>query len=65
MSAYEVRRFDELEEVPVKRAGINWRPIRRPLGITAFGINAYTGHEGEHVVECTTRVSSGTKRSTS
>ena len=51
MSAYEVRRFDELEDVPVKRAGINWRPIRRPLGITAFGINAYTGNEGEHVVE--------------
>lgn len=51
MSAYEVRRFDELDEVPVKRAGINWRPIRRPLGITAFGINAYTGNDGEHVVE--------------
>jgi tetratricopeptide (TPR) repeat protein len=51
MSAYEVRRIDELEEIPVKRAGITWRPIRRALGITAFGINAYTGKEGEHVVE--------------
>jgi tetratricopeptide (TPR) repeat protein len=51
MSAYEVRRIDELEEVPVARAGIVWRPIRRPLGITAFGINAYVGNEGEHVVE--------------
>lgn len=51
MSAYEVRRIDELDEVPVARAGIVWRPIRRPLGITAFGINAYMGKEGEHVVE--------------
>ncbi len=51
MSAYEVRRIDELDEVPVARAGIVWRPIRRPLGITAFGINAYMGNEGEHVVE--------------
>jgi quercetin dioxygenase-like cupin family protein len=51
MSSYEVRRIDELDEIPVKRAGINWRPIRRPLGITAFGINAYVGKEGEHVVE--------------
>ena len=51
MSAYEVKRIDELDEVPVARAGIVWRPIRRPLGITAFGINAYMGKEGEHVVE--------------
>lgn len=51
MSAYEVRRIDELEEIPVAGAGINWRPIRRPLGIRAFGINAYTGDEGAHVVE--------------
>src|SRR4029453_9800325 len=51
MSAYEVRRIDELDEGPVARAGIVWRPIRRPLGITAFGINAYMGKEGEHVVE--------------
>ena len=28
-----------------------WRPVRRKLGITAFGINAYTGEPGENVVE--------------
>jgi mannose-6-phosphate isomerase-like protein (cupin superfamily) len=49
MSAYEVRRIDELESIAV--AGVNWRPIRRALGIRAYGINAYTGNEGEHVVE--------------
>ena len=51
MSAYEVRRIDDLEKIPIPGADINWRPIRRPLGIRAFGINAYTGDEGEHVVE--------------
>ena len=51
MSAYEVRRIDDLDEVPVEGAGITWRPIRRSLGIRAFGINAYTGDEGKHVVE--------------
>ena len=49
MNAYEVRRLDELDSITV--AGVNWRPIRRELGIRAFGINAYTGDAGEHVVE--------------
>lgn len=49
MSAYEVRRIDELDSIPV--AGVSWRPIRRALGISAYGINAYTGDTGEHVVE--------------
>ena len=51
MSAYEVRRIADLEEIPIAGADINWRPIRRPLGIRAFGINAYTADEGKHVVE--------------
>jgi quercetin dioxygenase-like cupin family protein len=51
MSAYEVRHIDDLDEVPVESAGVNWRPIRRSLGIRAFGINAYTGDEGKHVIE--------------
>jgi len=49
MSSYEVRRFDELDLISV--AGVNWRPIRRELGITAFGINAYSANTGEDVVE--------------
>jgi tetratricopeptide (TPR) repeat protein len=51
VNAYEVRRIDDLDEVPIAAAGITWRPIRRPLGIRAFGINAYTADEGKHVVE--------------
>jgi quercetin dioxygenase-like cupin family protein len=42
-------RIDEIEPIPV--AGVNWHPLRRTLGIEAFGINAYTGDPGEHVVE--------------
>jgi tetratricopeptide (TPR) repeat protein len=44
-----VIRLDELE--PVHAAGVNWRPVRRALGITAFGINAYTADEGERLIE--------------
>ena len=41
---------DELDAIPV--AGVVWHPIRRRLGIHAFGINAYTAEAvGKHVVE--------------
>ena len=46
---YGVMRLDEMEAIPV--AGVRWKPVRRTLGIEAFGINAYTGDAGEHVVE--------------
>ena len=58
-SGWEVRRIDELDEIPVPGAGITWRPIRRALGIRAFGINAYTAAAGEHVVEEHTEESLG------
>jgi tetratricopeptide (TPR) repeat protein len=51
LTAYEVRRIEDLEKIPVSDADIIWRPIRRALGIRAFGINAYTADEGTHVVE--------------
>jgi hypothetical protein len=44
-----VLRIDELETI--RTAGVNWRPIRRELGITGFGINAYTADEGEQLIE--------------
>lgn len=49
MRKFETSRIDELERIAV--AGVNWRPVRRRFGITAFGVNAYTGDAGEHVVE--------------
>jgi hypothetical protein len=47
----KVLRIDEIEGLPVL-GSLMWQPVRRPLGITAFGINAYTaGAAGDEVVE--------------
>ena len=50
--AYEVAHLDDLDRFPVGDEGLLWRPVRRRLGITAFGTNAYTAEKGdERVVE--------------
>jgi quercetin dioxygenase-like cupin family protein len=50
--AYEVAHIDELDRFPVDDEGLLWRPVRRKLGIKAFGTNAYTAEKGtERVVE--------------
>jgi quercetin dioxygenase-like cupin family protein len=51
LSGYEVTRIDELEEFPINQGEFVWRPIRRRLGISAFGTNAYTARAGQRVVE--------------
>ena len=49
---YEVVHVDELDRIPVGEHGLMWRPVRRRLGIEAFGVNAYTADEaGQEVVE--------------
>ena len=51
MSKYEVLSIEELDRIPVEE-GLEWRPIRRRLGIRAFGMNAYTAEKvGDTVVE--------------
>jgi hypothetical protein len=48
---YQVASLDELDRVPVME-GLEWRPIRRRLGIRAFGVNAYTAEKvGDWIVE--------------
>jgi tetratricopeptide (TPR) repeat protein len=43
--------LDEVEAITVA-GSLQWRPLRRTLGVRAFGINAYVAHEaGDHVVE--------------
>jgi quercetin dioxygenase-like cupin family protein len=59
MSRYEVVPIEQLDRIPVQGAGITWRPVRRRFGITAFGVNAYTGEAGEAVVEDHTESSLG------
>jgi tetratricopeptide (TPR) repeat protein len=40
---YEVRHLDDIEEITDGRCP--WRPVRHELGITSFGVNAWTGKE--------------------
>lgn len=48
---YRVVSLAELDRIPVSH-GLEWRPIRRRLGIRAFGMNAYTAERvGDCVVE--------------
>jgi hypothetical protein len=44
-------RIDDVEGLPVLGT-LRWQPVRKPLGITAYGINAYTADKaGDEVVE--------------
>lgn len=48
---FESLRFSDIEPVTVAD-GLAWLPVRRTLGVEAFGINAYVaGRAGEPVVE--------------
>jgi hypothetical protein len=47
----KVLKLDEIEGIPVFGTLV-WKPIRKTLGVTAFGINAYTAaNAGDEVVE--------------
>ena len=49
MAVYAVAHLDEIEEF--EDAGSHYRPIRHQLGITAFGVTAWTGHvAGDRVI---------------
>ena len=51
MSGYEVASLVGLESLPGP-GSLRWTPVRKHVGITAFGINAYTATEvGQDVVE--------------
>jgi quercetin dioxygenase-like cupin family protein len=47
---WETVHVDELDSIPV--AGVVWHPVRRRLGIEAFGMNAYSAEApGKQIVE--------------
>jgi tetratricopeptide (TPR) repeat protein len=49
MSAYAVAHLDEIDEIDDGRCP--WRPLRHHFGITAFGVNAWTGREaGDRII---------------
>jgi mannose-6-phosphate isomerase-like protein (cupin superfamily) len=55
---YSVLHLDELDRIPLAE-GI-FRPVRHALGVTAFGVNAYTGDAvGDHVIETHDETSMG------
>ena len=55
-------RLDELEGIPVFGTLV-WKPVRKTLGVTAFGINAYTAaNAGDDVVEDHTEEQLGQNR---
>jgi tetratricopeptide (TPR) repeat protein len=50
-SGFEVVHVDSLDSIPVLE-GLVWHPVRRRLGIRAFGINAYSSEAaGQAVIE--------------
>jgi tetratricopeptide (TPR) repeat protein len=49
VSGYAVAHLDEVDEMDDGRCP--WRPVRHHLGITAFGVNAWTGHDaGDRII---------------
>jgi len=55
----KVLKLDEIEGVPVFGTLV-WKPVRKALGVSAFGINAYTAaNAGDEVVEDHTEESLG------
>jgi tetratricopeptide (TPR) repeat protein len=51
LAGWEAVHVDDLDAIPVAE-GVVWRPVRRRLGVRAFGVNAYTSEGGRrHIVE--------------
>src|SRR6185312_16851509 len=49
---YQVLAIGDVPPLAVVNGTLQWRPLRRTLGVRAFGINAYTAaNAGDEVVE--------------
>jgi hypothetical protein len=49
--SYLVTSLDDIEDVPAVGGTMRWKPVRRTLGVGAFGVNAYAADAGQRVVE--------------
>jgi tetratricopeptide (TPR) repeat protein len=48
----EAPRIRHIEDIPaIPAGGVGYRLVRRALGITAFGVNAFTADAGEELIE--------------
>ncbi len=54
---WSATQIDAVEPIRVAGAAVNWRPLRRTLGVGSFGMNAYSGDRGDCVVETHTEES--------
>lgn len=57
MPDYRKAHLNDLERIPLDHG--SWRPIRRPLAITGFAVNAYSAESGESVIEPHDETSAG------
>jgi tetratricopeptide (TPR) repeat protein len=58
---YRKTSLDDLDRIRI--GGADWRPIRRTLGVTGFGVAAFTGvSEGDEVIEPHDELSPGAGR---
>jgi len=54
---YRLLHIDDAERI--EGHGFSWRPVRKALGTTAFGLNAYSAEAGEEVIETHDETSAG------
>jgi tetratricopeptide (TPR) repeat protein len=55
--SYSVLHIDDAESI--EGEAFRWRPLRKALGTTAFGVNGYTANAGEEVIETHDEVGGG------
>jgi hypothetical protein len=55
--SYSVLHIDDAERIPGH--GFDWRPVRKALGTTGFGVNAYSADAGGEVIEDHDETSAG------
>jgi quercetin dioxygenase-like cupin family protein len=60
MEPARVTRLDDLERIRIR--DLVYMPIRRPLGATAFAVNAYTAEPGQEIIEAHDETSPGAGR---
>jgi len=55
---FEVAHVDDIPTLPTDGAP-PWKAVRRHLGISSFGVNAFLGGPGDHVIEEHTETAGG------
>ncbi|HET6642217.1 MAG TPA: tetratricopeptide repeat protein [Gaiellaceae bacterium] len=59
---FSVIRLDDVEAMPTF-GELKWKPLRRPLGVTAFGVNAYWAEKaGDELIEPHNELGAGAGR---